>query len=251
MIIDFSAQSSIYSTFDDVENKLMLSEDTVVEEYLVRTLGDMKDLFVNTDGYENNFPLYYMYNGIYRGEHKRFFKDAGIKYEYTVLPSLRIHDEYLKAHGHIHTIRPIKNTRHVEVYEILHGEGYFQMFKETEQRLEVVMMKVKQGDRFLIPGDYFHLSMNTGVEPLIFGDLITNEAANDYTPLKTNKGAPLFGMKAIDGQLVFTLNSNYSLKKMSINYVDIDSLPWKNPVVNIPLYAHFIARPEVFHYLSD
>ena len=250
MKINFSDQSSIDSVFDDELNQLHVSNDTVIEETLVRRLGDMNELFVDAHDVPLDFPLYYMYNGIYRKMHEKFFKEGNVKYEYTVLPALTFNDEFLKAHGHIHTIRPIKNTRHVEIYEILHGEGYFQMFREVEGILQVILMKVKPGDRFLIPGDYFHLSINTGKTPLIFGDLITNEAANDYGPLKVKKGAPFFAMKRENERVGFVFNPNYGSTRFEVSYVDIDSLPWENPVADLPLYAHFITHPEAFAYLN-
>lgn len=251
MKIDFSDQSSIDSVFDDELNRLYLSDDTLIEETLVRRFGEMSELFVDEQSCLQEFPLYYMYNGIYRKMHEKFFREGNVKYEYTILPSLTFNDEFLKAHGHIHTIRPVKNTRHVEVYEILHGEGYFQMFKEVDGILQVILMKVKTGDRFLIPGDYFHLSINTGKTPLIFGDLITNEASNDYGPLKVKKGAPFFAMKRENERVGFLFNSNYASGRVEVSYVDINTLPWENPVANLPLYAHFISHPEAFAYLNQ
>lgn len=250
MKIDFSAFSSLYTVFDDETNQLFVSDDTTIQDVFTRKMSDMRNLFPKSDGFADDLDLYYMYNGIARAAHKDFFEKAEIKYELTILPPMLINGEVLKAHGHIHSIRPIQKTRHVEVYEILHGEGYFQMFREVEGKLETILMKVKPGDRFLIPGDYFHLSMNTGNVPFVFGDLITTHSANDYGPLKIKNGAPFFGMKDDKDQLSFVFNKNYDLDQLEIKFVDIDALPWANPVLNLPLYSHFLARPEAFDYLS-
>ncbi len=248
MKIDFSKRSSIPSVFDTETHQLYVPSDITIEEVAVRRLKDMRSLFLDAQGYEDDLPLYYMYNGIYREKHRDFFKGQNIKYEYTVLLDTLINQEHIKAHGHIHGYNEVKKARHIEAYEILHGEGYFELFKFEGNVVKVVMIHTKPGDFFIVPSDYYHLSINTGTEPYIFGDLIIEGAGNDYGYLKEMQGAPLFAL--YDGQrTVFRENATYKDYVIEILHTDVDSLPWENPVDPIPLYAHFITHPEKFEFL--
>lgn len=247
---DFSDFSSIHSVFDDETFTLEVSEDTHITESPIRRLGAMRSLFVNADGFDDATSLYYMYNGIYRKAHQAFFDAHNIKYEYTVLLSTLINGECIKAHGHIHGIHPIKKVRHQEAYEILYGEGYFELFKYEGKAIHVVMIKLKQGDFVTIPPDYYHLSINTGSVPFIFGDLIINDAESDYSHLKEKHGAPLYVFKDKVGTLDFQVNPQYLDHAIHMTHVTADTCPWPTQLAKIPLYAHFITHPERFEFLK-
>jgi len=250
MIYNFGNTSSIDSSFDDVTRKLTVSDDTVIDESLVRKMKDMRNLFRDASGFDDETELYYMYNGIYRQQHKAFFKDQHIKYEYTVLMPMLFNGECMKAHGHIHGFNPIRQARHIEAYEILLGEGYFELFTYVENELQVLMIQVKQGDYLIIPPDYYHLSVNSGSIPFIFGDLIIEGAESDYGPLKTKNGAPLYVLKDTSGNVSFQFNENYLGHPLNISHLTVETLPWENPLAKIPLYAHFITNPEKFAFLK-
>ena len=249
MKIDISGRSSIPSVFDTDTHELSVSHDTTIEEFCIRKMKDMRSLFLNADGYDDEMPLYYMYNGIFREKHRAFFKNQHIKYEYTVLMNTLINNEHVKAHGHIHGYNELKHSRHIEAYEILHGEGYFELFKFVGNMLKVILIQTKPGDCFIVPSDYYHLSINTGQEPYIFGDLIIEGAENDYSFLKDKNGAPLYAM--FDGERsVFRMNPSYNDFEIEILHTDVKNLPWPNPLDQLPLYAHFITNPEKFEFLK-
>lgn len=246
----FSDQASINAAFDDEKEILIVDEDLVIEESPVRRLKDMRNLFVDPTGFDDETALYYMYNGIYKPQHKAFFKDQKIRYEFTVLLDKPINGECIKAHGHIHGINPIRKARHVEAYEILYGKGYFELFTYVGKELHVVMIEVKQGDYLMIPPDYYHLSINTGDVPFIFGDLIIEGAGADYGYLKEKMGAPLFAMKNEQGHIDFKFNQHYSDSELFVSFVTADTVPWDVPLAKVPLYAHFISNPERFEILK-
>lgn len=250
MNYDFGRASTIPSIFNDETRELQLPPDTVVEEIAVRRMKDMRELFRDSSDFEDEYPLYYMYNGIYRKAHKAIFKEQHIRYEYTILMPQSIHGEMMKAHGHIHGIHPIKKTRHMEAYEILQGTGFFELFTYKEQSIQVIMLKVKKGDYLIIPSDYYHLSINTGKDPFIFGDLIIEDANSEYGHLKEKKGAPVYVMEGAQGMPVFNINEHYQGYEIGITQLNAEDVPWDNPVDPIPLYAHFVANPEAFHYLK-
>lgn len=76
MNYDFGRASTIPSIFNDETRELQLPPDTVVEEIAVRRMKDMRELFRDSSDFEDEYPLYYMYNGIIEGRIKRFSRNS-------------------------------------------------------------------------------------------------------------------------------------------------------------------------------
>ena len=57
-------------------------------------------------------------------------------------------------------------------------------------------------------------------------------------------------MEGAQGMPVFNINEHYQGYEIGITQLNAEDVPWDNPVAPIPLYAHFIANPEAFHYLK-
>lgn len=245
---DISNVSGVSSVFDLKSQKINFSEDIIVEEIAVRKLGDMRSLFINPDDYLDEQPLYYMYNGIYNKEHESLIRDWGIRYEYTVLMNNPINNECIKSYGHIHAINPLKMKRHDEAYEILCGKGIFQLFKIANNSLNIILLETNVGDRFTIPSDYYHLSINVGSEPFIFGDLLLKGSENDYSYLQEMKGAPLYCCFN-HGNIMYKFNNNYKFDNKEISFLKVSDLPPENQLAPIPLYTHFVSRPDYFEFL--
>lgn len=250
MIYDYEDSSTLEIAYDSETQRLIVGDGIDIDETLVRRLKDMRLLFRDAQGYDDDTPLYYMYNGICRLEHKQLFVEQGIKYEYTLLLPAVINGECIKAHGHIHGISPITKTNHLEFYEVLGGEGYFELFKIVDNCCEVILIAVKKGDFVVIPPNYYHLSINTGNEPFNFGDLIVNDANSDYSLLKTYQGAPYYCLKDEKGSISFELNKAYKELTISFEMVNADTVPWDIPLMKAPLYAAFVANPRYFNRLK-
>jgi len=249
MLIDFSQQCGFTAIYDDQTHQISYPHGFATQDIFSRNMHAMRPLYLSSQQYPDEFPLYYMYNGITHQDHVQLFNQHHIKYELTVLPPLVIGNEYNKAHGHIHQLHPIRKTRHVEAYEILHGHGVFQLFRYVDRQLQVIIINVKPGDRFHLPAEYFHLSINTSKEPLIFGDLIADDSTNDYQPLVKTQGAPMYLMTNHENYDLL-LNTNYQEYQIITTICDINHLPWQNIVPNVPLYPQFLTQPSIFNFLN-
>lgn len=60
----------------------------------------------------------------------------------------------------------------------------------------------------------------------------------------------MYVMEGAQGMPVFNINEHYRGYEIGITQLNAEDVPWDNPVAPIPLYAHFIANPEAFHYLK-
>lgn len=242
--------SSIFSVYDDVTGKLETNSDTVIEETKIRRIKNMRDLFIDSTGFDDDMPLYFMFNGIYRKQHESVFKKYQIRFEYTMIASTKINGECIKTYGHIHGISPLTNKNYLEVYEILNGVGYIELFKYINEEVHVMMVLVQKGDSIIIPSDYFHVCINIGSDPFIYSDLIIEKANSDYSHLKSMSGAPLFVTVNEDAEIEFKVNNKYRNNTLFIAHATADSVPWNDKQNRTPLYARFVANPESFSYLQ-
>jgi oxalate decarboxylase/phosphoglucose isomerase-like protein (cupin superfamily) len=248
--IDLYRSSMVPVEYDTLTGELIPKEDVIIEERPVRMLSDMWRLFkLGNEGLENR-SLYFMYNGVCLPEHKKVFDKYNMKFEYTMLLPDTIQGEYYKAHGHIHYSKSNPEKGLMETFEVLHGKGYFLLFDIASEKTKVILVDTKVGDRFTIPKEYYHLTINTGDEPFIFSDIICKDNAGNYNLLKERQGAPLFVFKDNAGGIRYEWNINYS-PVSEILLCNSDTLPWKNMLPNNgPLYTSFLSEPHKFDFLS-
>ncbi len=182
---------AITTNFNDVTGSICLNSDIKPRYSGIRCMKTMQSLFENSDNIHNEQILYYTYGGICRKEDQQIFIANGITYEYSILLPGTIHGECIKTHGHIHAENPQNHTRRAEAFEILYGEGYFQLFRKVSAAWEIIMLHMKEGDCILVPNDFYHLSINTGKKPFIFADLIKDDVECNYVDLVHRHGAPI------------------------------------------------------------
>jgi len=121
----------------------------------------------------------------------------------------------------------------------------------SNKGFEVIIVNVKPGDRFIVPKEYYHLTINTGSEPFIFSDIISNVSGGDYSLLKERKGAPVLMFKDSKGGIRLDWNHNY-LPIEKITICDADSIPWDQPfTIDGPLYEDFLSSPDKYRILAN
>ena len=246
-LLDLTCTSLVPAAYDPETGRLDHSESVVVEEAGVRRLADMPGFFPE-NALPGDLELYQMYNGVYRKEHQALFARHRLKYEYTMISALTIGGECNKTHGHIHVHRDGLARGMGEVYEVLHGEGVFLMFTlDPDERASVIVLHTRPGDRFMIPPRYYHLTVNTGTEPFIFGDLISMDTRGDYGLLKERNGAPIKAFREGPG-ICWKTNPAYGPLR-DVRFVTTADLDWEPRLPDAPLYAAFLADPERFHFL--
>ena len=252
MDIDLSFSDSIFKVRYDTQVDRFISEkDLLIQENAVRMLSDMNILFRDLETDFEDEPLYYMMDGVCYSEHKDLFDKNNLKYEYTVLLPKLIAGEYLKTHGHIHYVKDCPNKGMMEMMEVVHGKGYFLLFLPGNNGFNITIVEVKRGDRFIVPKQYYHLTINVGNEPFIFSDIISQSTGGDYNLLKQKQGAPLLVFKDNAGGFRYEWNKNYPpIEKVKV--CDIYSLPYEQAfTIDGPLYDNFISDPSKFEILNE
>lgn len=225
-------------------------KEVMIEEIRSRKLKEMAHLFKDASGYDLETDLYYMYNGVFNEKDRTKFKEHKARYEYTVLKSMRINEETIKSFGHIHNVNQKNQRRYEEAYEILYGQGSFLLFKIVDKEIEVSILDTKVGDIFFIPSCYYHLSINTGKDPFIFGDLILESLSSDYSFLDKMNGAPLFyHYDQTFNNFNFEFNPAYQSYKISVRHITFEDINAEHKLPQTSLYSTFLEKPEIYDFV--
>ncbi len=132
----------------------------------------------------------------------KVFKEHSVRYDLTLIPPGLIGPEYNKTHGHFHP-RSGKGRYYGEIYEVLSGKGLILL---QHRKLEdFLVFQVEKGDSVFIPGEYGHVTVNTGKRPLLMGNLVIDGFKSQYGMVKRKHG---FAYYVFDGE-IFIPNPHY------------------------------------------
>jgi len=168
-------------------------------------------------------------------------RTAGLRYDLTLIPPGKIGDEFVKTAGHYHLPYP-------EIYEVLLGRAYFLIQSESA----VLLAEAGPGEKFLIPPDYGHNTINVFNEPLLLANWMSEKAEYDYGPYKNNHGA-MYYFLANNNFIDIIKNQNYRLVP-EIKKIKAREYPEFGLIKEKPLYGlannleklKFLNHPEEF-----
>lgn len=238
----FDAQLGIPSEIEYSTNKIKWNEAAYPEYRGIRTFDKMKALYENPEGVPEQLEMYYTAGRVARKIDLDYFKSNGITYEYTIIPVYDVNGECNKTHGHVHGINPATGKRRMEAFEILHGYGCFELFKQVSRNeFDCLVVLLQKGDCFIVPSDFFHLSINLSLsEPFIFADLIKDDVDTIYSYVKEKNGGPYRIFHDQGGEAYYRLNSNWADCRINLKVIRCKDCNWQNPLAGKKLYEGFI-----------
>jgi glucose-6-phosphate isomerase len=83
------------------------------------------------------------------------------------------------------------------MYEVLEGEAHYLLQKREEERgiekiTDVIVVRAKKGDTFIIPPDYGHVTINPSEVTLKMANWVARTFSSIYEPMKRRGGAAYF-----------------------------------------------------------
>lgn len=147
-------------------------------------------------------PVYWVFNDV---------PWKGKKGNITIWAPGKIGEEYTKTFGHYH------DAQINETYNVIAGEGIFQMMKKhfegdrwDSSKVDVVyLVKAKPGDEVLITPEFGHSWSNTGDLPLItFDNWTSGHKPSDYADIEKLHGLAYYLIEE-NGEPKAVPNPNY------------------------------------------
>jgi oxalate decarboxylase/phosphoglucose isomerase-like protein (cupin superfamily) len=150
------------------------------------------------------------YQGLTVGEAER-----GLKFDVTVIPPLtaipEMAPEYPKTIGHLHTRLPGSLYASPDFYQVAHGQGVLVLQSFDDLQVTPYIVDVQAGDSVLIPPWLAHISVNTGVEPLVFSNICVRRPHLDYASITQCRGAAFYVVaSSYSGRYDLILNQSYA-----------------------------------------
>jgi glucose-6-phosphate isomerase len=229
------------------EGDIRLGSDLLVEEELVRRLHELARVAAEPIAQDGERVEYRMLNGVRRRTDTQL-EGLPLRYELTAMLGHPIGREAAKTAGHVH-VRPAGSTLgYAEVVEVLHGAAGFLIQDLTidgrgPSSSRAWLIRARPGDRVVFPPELAHVTIDLGVGPLVFSDIIDRRARGIYAEVADARGFSWY--VGADGEL--RANDRYA----SVPDLEVcDAVEWSG-AVDRPLYREFSADPQTFAWLSD
>ncbi len=174
----------------------MLEFGTEKVKPIVRMLFDMKDVIYDREWLSgaSDMELYYMYRELSLSKNDALvMKEHNLRYDITIIPPRMLGCEFVKTAGHYHPEVPGTAITFPEIYEVLHGEAQYLMQKpEGEKIKDVILVRVGEGDKVIIPPGYGHLTVNASNKVLKMANWVVRDFESVYAPIKEKGGGAYF-----------------------------------------------------------
>jgi glucose-6-phosphate isomerase len=236
MLIDLEQKCGLPVSLNAGTCEYILGEKLNDTSYRTRMVNDLNGVWANP--VKQNGSVAYRYTaGLWLPGDEAVWKKANIIYGIVSFMPGTHGGEFVKSSGQYHPIMAPNNSATPEVYTVLSGTGHFMLQKATppyENIEDAVLVKVKEGETFVVPPDYGHLQINPGNEPLIFSYVVMDGMDGVYAPFKEKQGAMYYEMDTEDESKRYVYNENYPdrVPLRIINACDICQLPYLNENVN-------------------
>lgn len=226
-------------------NNLIYNKAIFPIEPKTRSYEDAKDVYLEKNA--KNQDLYYMYR-YFEGDKAKIFEENKSEYDITVLKNGKIGPEPIKTVGHYHSNVPEAEISYPEVYEVIAGEITYllQSKPSKDDKVDVIIIEAKTGDKIVVPPNYGHVSINRGNSVAISSNIQRRDlpASADYNTLAKTNGAALY----YDGK---DWAENYNYQIASCQIVHPKDKPEWGLEKNKPLYTSFTESPEKFKWLIE
>ncbi|MEA2026826.1 MAG: glucose-6-phosphate isomerase family protein, partial [Chloroflexota bacterium] len=164
----------------------------LVEEDRLRHLSELGSVAAEPIGRRGRRVEYRMLNGVRREEDAKLDGHA-LRYELTAMIGRPIGWEAAKTAGHVHVRPPGAELGYPEVVEVLHGEAGFliqdlSVGPDGPRSTRAWLVRAHPGDWVVLPPMLAHVTIDLGVGPLVFSDVIDRRAAGIYSDVAASRG---------------------------------------------------------------
>lgn len=224
-----------------ISQELRLSSEGFEAQEGTRTLGELSAVLRRKPKPElpKETVLYRMYRSFARPAEAKLFRSRSLRHDITVMASLNLGSEPNKTLGHYHPMAS-GGLSYPEIYHILNGSATYLLQKEEKgEVVDFVKVEAKKGDALIIPPNFGHVTVNTGKEPLVMANLVSDRFSSLYEGYEKMGGAAYYLLG--DGSLVANPSYGKLPKPRAAR---------PNFMVSKDLYDDFLSCPRCFVFLN-
>ncbi|MGI6096711.1 MAG: glucose-6-phosphate isomerase family protein [Dethiobacteria bacterium] len=200
-MIDLQQRSSLPLHWSPSEEKMYFDSPLSPREPAIRKKADMEAVLYEPQA-DGPDALYYMYRDLYLPGDLKIIKEAGLRFDLTVIVPGKIGRELIKTAGHYHPLKEGTQLTYPEIYEVIHGTAHYLLQRkstEDEGRIEeAFLFEAQPGDKLLIPPDFGHITINPGNDYLIMSNWVASTFSSNYGPIRRFRGGAYYEIQKED-----------------------------------------------------
>ncbi len=220
-----------------------------------RKLSEMVPVLMDPKASVQADETYFMYRDIHLAEHEDVLRENNLRYDITVIPPIKLGQEFNKTLGHYHPYKPGLTQRiaYPEVCEVLHGEALF-MIQKTEEDydrvLNVLVIRGRTGEKIIFPPNYGHSIHNIGSDVLVTANWTADNTQSNYKPIIDHHGMAHYVVGDEIEQFKFVANTNYK-ELPPVRMIDTKFMSKLAISANQPMYTTGVNNPQSLDFLNN
>lgn len=252
-MIDLQLSCGLPLKFDEVAEKFSYGDDIVCRSINRVPLSSMIPGLLNKS---LRYPqyVYLEHLNIHRKEDEDIFASTGMNYDILMLPAGLMGVEFIRSHIFYSCQERTSGVAISEIVEVVSGELTVLLQKnmpkeelDFETRVsEGLVVKLKEGEKFMVPQNYYYIFINTKEQPVVFSRFYKEGNICDYSQLRKEQGLAYYAIRKNAKQEI-VLNPRYreipKIKKAASpeGLVQLKEDVQKS-LSSEPLYAQLIGR---------
>jgi glucose-6-phosphate isomerase len=219
-----------------------------------RRVTDMKQVLYQPPANGVDSTLYWTYTLLDAGEFQPAFESMRLTFGLVLLPGKRVGEEYVKTHGHYHSVMPGSAIGYPEVYTHYFGELYLyaqrRRFEAAAELDDCVLYKMVPGESIMIPPGYAHILINPSGSPALMAGLYSPDAVHEYSPVREMGGAAYYFLvdRGLDQAVP---NPRYQILPPLRRLDDLTGTRFAPPEDDQPLWRSFTADPQRYAFITN
>jgi glucose-6-phosphate isomerase, archaeal len=219
-----------------------------------RRIGDLRAILHEPSALSDTTPVYWNYKLKDAGSAEPVITELRLTFGLVCLPPLKIGREYVKTHGHYHSVMPGSEIAFPEVYTHFYGEIYLYMQRRKKFTTialdDCVIYRMIPGHSIMIPPGYAHILINPSSKPALTAGLYAREALHDYDPIRKTAGGAYYFIQQ-EAEVKVIPNRRYPKPPPLREIVELNGTRFASPVGNQPLWSTFIQDPQSFAFITN
>lgn len=192
--------------------------------------------------------LYTIYMDICERADRQALHDQGLLYGSVIYNHGTIGGERLRSQGHLHGEKPgTGGLRYSEIYEFWTGRGLVFLQKEAAPVVTgAYLVRVRAGDKLVIPFGWAHLVVTEGDEVLSFGAWCARANSLEYAQLQA-LGGPCYYFPDSGKPVV---NPRYA-SVPALSRAKASDFPLLGIPTDRPIYTSWKENPMLYRFLAE
>ncbi len=256
-MIDLSDLSGYTLKFDPETVGLSFGPGMRMPQFSTRELDALRPVLLDAD-VEGPDVIYWMYRNTGLPEDAALSEAHRLRYDLSAFRSVTLGPEYMKTSGHYHPVIPGTKLAYPEVYEVLHGEALYVMqmvddYAASPEEVvveDVIMCRVRAGQKIIMPPGYGHVTVNTCEEPLLMSNWVSSAFSSFYGTVEDARGFSWYVVND-GGEPSYLENKSYAQGVPAVRWAEVQEVPELGLTWDTPMYQACAEEPERFEFLND